>query len=88
MEQLRELGERVFQEYISRKSESLVGLVEPGMQVGFFDWEQCSEPEEVRSYIKDILLTLMVVHAEVHAMAASRYVQLQFVHVYVHYCLF
>lgn len=70
MEQLRELGERVFQEYISRKSESLVGLVEPGMQVGFFDWEQCSEPEEVRSYIKDILLTLMVVHAEVYAVSS------------------
>ena len=66
MEQLRELDERVFREYIGRKSQSLVGIVDPGLQVGFFDWEQCGEPEEVRSYIKDILLNLMVVHAEVH----------------------
>ena len=66
MEQLHELDEKVFQEYISHKSESLVGIVEPGLHVGFFDWEQCGEPEEVRSYVKDILLNLMLVHAEVH----------------------
>ena len=78
MEQLRELDERVFKEYISRKSESLVGIVEPGLQGGFFDWEQCGDPEEVRSYVKDILLNLMMVHAEVRAMAGSRYVHFQF----------
>ena len=65
MEQIEELDERVFEEYIKRKSESLLGIIEQGMHMGYFDWENCWEPKEVRGYVKELLLNLVLFHAEV-----------------------
>jgi len=65
MKQLEELDARVFQEYIQSKRDCIVGITEQGMRVGCFDWEQCGKAEEVRSYVKDILLNLVQIHAEV-----------------------
>ena len=56
---------KVFDAYIDKKRDCIVGITEQGMQAGFFDWEQCGEPTEVRNYIKDILLNLVLIHAEV-----------------------
>ncbi len=65
MGQLHELDSKVFREYIQRKSESLLPILEQGMQMGFFDWEQCGEPESVRGYVKEVLMSLVQAHAEV-----------------------
>ena len=65
MNQLKELDARVFQEYILSKRDCIVGITEQGIHVGGFDWEQCGKPEEVRSYVRDILLNLVRIHAEV-----------------------
>ena len=66
---LQELDGKVFDEYIKRKSESIVGIIEQGIQVGNFDWEQCQPPTTVRSYIKEVLLNLVIIHAEVFSVS-------------------
>ena len=82
MEQLEELDGRVFREYIQRKSEYLVGIIEPGMHAGLFDWEQCGEPEGVRGYMKEVMFNLVQVHAEVkQPRALYSYCYLPFRHV-------
>ena len=65
IEQLRELDMKVFEAYIDKKRDCIVGITEQGMHAGLFDWEQCGEPTEVRNYVKDILLNLVLIHAEV-----------------------
>ena len=69
MHELQELDDKVFDEYIKRKSESIVGIIEQGIQAGSFDWEQCPPPTAVRSYIKEVLLNLVIIHAEVYAVS-------------------
>ena len=61
-----ELDQRLFRNYIEHKKESLVDAIEQGMQAGLFDWEQCEqEPSSVRTYIQDIILSLVTIHCEV-----------------------
>lgn len=64
------LDNKIFEAYIKRKSDSLQGIIEHGMQVGYFDWEHAEDPTEVRSYIREILMNLVVIHAEVYAVSA------------------
>ena len=63
------LDVRIFERYVSHKTESFSGIIEQGMHAGYFDWEQAKEPTEVRSYIRDILMNLVLVHAEVYAVS-------------------
>ena len=65
MDQLHELDDKVFSEYINRKSESVIGIIEQGMHVGYFDWDHCSEATQVRNYVKEVLFNLVLIHAEV-----------------------
>ena len=65
-----ELDDKVFSAYIKRKSESLSGIIEHGMSVGYFDWEHAGDPVEVRSYVREILMNLVLIHAEVYAVSA------------------
>ena len=68
MESLVELGKRLFRSYIEHKSEALVDAIEQGMQTGMFEWDVCAcEPTSVRSYVQDIILSLVAVHCEVSA---------------------
>ena len=64
------LDDRIFGAYIRRKSDSLVGIIQHGMQVGYFDWNQASEPTQVRGYVREILMNLVIIHAEVYAVSA------------------
>ena len=69
-EQLVEVDQRLFRSYIDHKSEALVDSIEQGMRVGLFDWEQCEhEPTTVRTYIQDIVLSLVTIHCEVSGCA-------------------
>jgi len=64
-----ELDTKIFECYVSHKTENFSGIIEHGMHAGYFDWEQAREPTEVRSYIRDILMNLVLVHAEVYAVS-------------------
>jgi len=66
MEQLLDLDEKVFLEYIKRKSDNVTGIIEEGMKAGHFDWDHCPPPNQVRGYIKEVLFNLVLIHAEVN----------------------
>ena len=72
MDQLKELDGRIFREYIGHKAEAVVGIVEPGTKMGYFDWENCTTPQGVRHYVKEILLNLVIIHAEVRRRGGER----------------
>ena len=65
------LDDKIFEAYIRKKSECLRGIIENGMQVGYFDWNHAKEPTQVRSYIREILMNLVLIHSEVFAVSAS-----------------
>ena len=61
-----ELDQRLFRNYIEHKREALVDTIEEGMKTGLFEWDSCeAEPTDVRSYVREILLTLVTIHCEV-----------------------
>ncbi|XP_074644700.1 exocyst complex component 2-like [Tubulanus polymorphus] len=64
-----DLDEKLFEAYIEEKSNPIVGVLEQNMYAGRFDWKNCSKPKGVRTYIKQALLGLISVHAEVYAIS-------------------
>ncbi|XP_001507793.1 exocyst complex component 2 isoform X1 [Ornithorhynchus anatinus] len=62
---LKELDERLFENYIELKADPIVGLLEPGIYAGYFDWKDCLTPTGVRNYLKEALVNIIAVHAEV-----------------------
>uniref|UniRef100_A0A673VSQ7 Exocyst complex component 2 n=1 Tax=Salmo trutta TaxID=8032 RepID=A0A673VSQ7_SALTR len=60
-----DLDESLFDAYIERKSDPIVGSLEPGIYAGHFDWRDCSTPTGVRNYLKEALVNIITVHAEV-----------------------
>ncbi|NXY32152.1 EXOC2 protein, partial [Pomatorhinus ruficollis] len=65
MESLKELDQRLFEMYIEFKADPIVGSLEPGIYAGYFDWKDCLLPTGVRNYLKEALVNIIAVHAEV-----------------------
>ncbi|XP_056132025.1 exocyst complex component 2 isoform X2 [Lampris incognitus] len=65
VEAVRELDAKLFDAYIERKSDPIVGSLEPGIYAGYFDWRDCQTPTGVRNYLKEALVNIITVHAEV-----------------------
>jgi len=47
------------------KADPIVGSLEPGIYAGYFDWKDCLPPTGVRNYLKEALVNIIAVHAEV-----------------------
>lgn len=62
---LRQLDYDLFEMYIEKKSDPIVGSLETGIYAGYFDWKDCLLPTGVRSYLKEALVSIISVHAEV-----------------------
>ncbi|XP_020832311.2 exocyst complex component 2 isoform X7 [Phascolarctos cinereus] len=65
MASLKELDQRLFENYIELKADPIVGSLEPGIYAGYFDWKDCLTPTGVRNYLKEALVNIIAVHAEV-----------------------
>lgn len=65
MESLKDLDQRLFETYIEFKADPIVGSLEPGIYAGYFDWKDCLVPAGVRNYLKEALVNIIAVHAEV-----------------------
>ncbi|MBN3283557.1 EXOC2 protein, partial [Polyodon spathula] len=65
VESLRDLDQRQFETYIELKADPIVGSLEPGIYAGYFDWKDCLLPTGVRNYLKEALVNIISVHAEV-----------------------
>lgn len=63
---LAELDHKLFQKLLEVKCDPIVGVLEPNMYVGCFDWKKCAKPIGVSSYIKEALMSMIEVHAEVY----------------------
>ncbi|OCT76374.1 exocyst complex component 2 [Xenopus laevis] len=66
---LKDLDLRLFECYIESKSDPIVGSLEPGIYAGYFDWKDCPTPTGVRNYLKEALVNIIAVHAEVFAVS-------------------
>ncbi|CAB1459235.1 unnamed protein product [Pleuronectes platessa] len=62
---VRELDRKLFEAYIERRADPIAGSLEPGIYAGYFDWRDCGTPTGVRNYLKEALVNIITVHAEV-----------------------
>ncbi|XP_063056714.1 exocyst complex component 2 [Engraulis encrasicolus] len=69
LEEVRRLDAEVFESYIEQKADPIVGYLEPGIYAGYFDWKDCLPPTGVRSYLKEALVAIITVHAEVFSIS-------------------
>uniref|UniRef100_A0A3B3V8V8 Exocyst complex component 2 n=1 Tax=Poecilia latipinna TaxID=48699 RepID=A0A3B3V8V8_9TELE len=65
LDAVRELDGKLFEAYIERRADPIAGSLEPGMYAGYFDWRDCQTPSGVRNYLKEALVNIIAVHAEV-----------------------
>ncbi|XP_068175611.1 exocyst complex component 2 isoform X2 [Antennarius striatus] len=62
---VRQLDRNLFEAYIERRADPIAGSLEPGIYAGYFDWRDCQTPTGVRNYLKEALVNIIAVHAEV-----------------------
>ncbi|XP_063890130.1 LOW QUALITY PROTEIN: exocyst complex component 2-like [Scylla paramamosain] len=61
-----ELQDRLFEAYLEERVDPIIGMIERSMYLGMYDWGKVDwEPSEVRTYVKEILINITYVHAEV-----------------------
>uniref|UniRef100_H3CS19 Exocyst complex component 2 n=1 Tax=Tetraodon nigroviridis TaxID=99883 RepID=H3CS19_TETNG len=67
VEAVRQLDKNLFEAYVERRADPIAGSLEPGIYAGYFDWRDCQTPTAsgVRNYLKEALVTIITVHAEV-----------------------
>ncbi|XP_069586851.1 exocyst complex component 2 isoform X1 [Ranitomeya imitator] len=68
-ESLKELDQSLFEKFIEMKADPIVGSLEPGIYAGYFDWKDCLTPTGVRHYLKEALVSMIAVHAEVFSIS-------------------
>uniref|UniRef100_A0A671VWC1 Exocyst complex component 2 n=1 Tax=Sparus aurata TaxID=8175 RepID=A0A671VWC1_SPAAU len=61
----KHLDRNLFEAYIERRADPIAGSLEPGIYAGYFDWRDCQPPTGVRNYLKEALVNIITVHAEV-----------------------
>ena len=66
-EVLIKTNKALMKRYMEEKVEPLIGIVEPSMYAGRFDWsdDHSHVPSDVRPYCKEIIMNLIAVRAEV-----------------------
>lgn len=55
MASLKELDQRLFENYIELKADPIVGSLEPGIYAGYFDWKDCLPPTGKWSQVAHVL---------------------------------
>ncbi|PVD20477.1 hypothetical protein C0Q70_18633 [Pomacea canaliculata] len=64
-----ELDKKLFESYVEQKSDPIIGAMEPSMYRGRFSWKTCPPPTGVRNYLKENLMSMIEVHAEVFSIS-------------------
>ncbi len=62
-----ELDDKLFENFLEEKSNPVVGALEQNMYAGRFDWNDCLQSIGVRRYLKDAIMGMIEVHAEVRS---------------------
>ncbi|XP_054719978.1 exocyst complex component 2-like [Uloborus diversus] len=69
MSRFKEVSTKLFDTYVECKSDPIVGAVEPRLYAGHFSWESGYKPSGVSVYIKQTIMDLIEIHAEVFAVS-------------------
>ncbi|XP_062584867.1 exocyst complex component 2-like isoform X2 [Saccostrea cucullata] len=64
-----DLDDSLFEAYVEEKSNPIVGAIEQNMYRGGFEWKTCKKPTGVRNYVKEMIMKMIEVHAEVFAVS-------------------
>ncbi|GBE87410.1 exocyst complex component Sec5-domain-containing protein [Sparassis latifolia] len=67
---VQELDETLFGSYVNPKAATLIDMVRNGVLDPQMDWYETPQPKEIRSYVYEVLMYLVGVHAQVSAVAA------------------
>lgn len=65
------LDQKLFDAYVEVKSNPIVGTMETNMYRGQFDWRTCRQPTDVRNYVKEVIMGMIEVHAEVYSISPA-----------------
>ncbi|KAL3277365.1 hypothetical protein HHI36_012715 [Cryptolaemus montrouzieri] len=68
---LENLEKSILEKYLERKSDPLVGTIEPSMYLGKFDWDSKLQPTDIQPYAKECINNLIHVHAEVNSVSPA-----------------
>ncbi|XP_064467381.1 exocyst complex component 2-like [Ornithodoros turicata] len=68
---LANLDRKLFQKLLDAKCDPIVGGIEPNLYAGAFDWKNCPVPVGVSPYIREVLMSMAEVHAEVFSTSPS-----------------
>ncbi|CAB0035765.1 unnamed protein product [Trichogramma brassicae] len=63
--QLESLDKAVLEAYLERRSDPLIGTIEPSMYVGDLDWDSDLPARCIKPYTQEIVANVITVHAEV-----------------------
>ncbi|KAL5471587.1 hypothetical protein EMCRGX_G029715 [Ephydatia muelleri] len=69
--ELDDLEKKIFEEYMQHKSQKLIECIQNGASVGGFNWTTCPKPTGVRTYVREVIFDLVIVHAEVYSVSAG-----------------
>jgi len=64
-----ELDTKLFEQYCEEKANPIIGALEDNMYAGRFDWNDCLTSTGVRRYIKEALMGMIRIHAEVYSIS-------------------
>ncbi|GIX79321.1 hypothetical protein CDAR_290612 [Caerostris darwini] len=64
-----EVSSRLFDLYVERKCDPVVGAIEPRMYASSFNWELDYKPTGVSLYIKHTIMDMIEIHSEVFAIS-------------------
>ncbi|XP_042900895.1 exocyst complex component 2 isoform X1 [Parasteatoda tepidariorum] len=65
----QEVISKLFEAYVERKADPIVGAIEPRMYASCFSWESDYKPTGVSIYIKQTILDMSEIHAEVFSVS-------------------
>ncbi|XP_050399054.1 exocyst complex component 2 [Patella vulgata] len=65
------LDDKLFQAYLEQKTDPIIGTIEPNMYKAGFDWKNWKQLSGVRSYLKEVILSIIEVHAEVFVISPA-----------------
>lgn len=69
--EMDDLEKKMYDEYMQHKSQKLTNFIQNGASIGGFNWETCPRPSCVRTYVREVIFNLVVVHAEVYSVSAG-----------------
>ncbi|KAL3858816.1 hypothetical protein ACJMK2_009069 [Sinanodonta woodiana] len=68
-ETYEKLDKKLFDAYVEEKSNPIIGAMEPNMYRGRFNWANYNRVNGVRNYLKEVLMGMIEIHAEVFSIS-------------------